>query len=209
MNILFNKLTELRGSSIGELVNTRLGEFKKLGNDSNDELFSELCFCLLTANSKASTALKIQEDLGVNGFLNANVNEVSNCIKSNKHRFHNNKADYIIGARKYSNIKEIISKFDDAKDLRVWFVKDVKGLGYKEASHFLRNIGFTDVAIVDRHILRVLQEHGFIEKIPSSITKKEYLRIEGVLEQIAKRNNMSLAELDLYLWYMKTGKVLK
>ena len=65
MNILFNKLTELRGSSIGELVNTRLGEFKKLGNDSNGELFSELCFCLLTANSKASTALKIQEDLGL------------------------------------------------------------------------------------------------------------------------------------------------
>jgi N-glycosylase/DNA lyase len=41
------------------------------------------------------------------------------------------------------------------------------------------------------------------------MTKKRYLEIEAVLKKIAEKLDMSLAELDLYLWYLETGKVLK
>jgi len=41
------------------------------------------------------------------------------------------------------------------------------------------------------------------------MSKKKYLEIEKQLEKIAGEVNMNLAELDFYLWYMKTGKVLK
>ena len=84
----------------------------------------------------------------------------------------------------------------------------MKGLGYKEASHFLRNIGFDDFAIIDFHIIDILSRYNLIEK-PKALTKKRYLKIENLLKEIAKKSNLSLAELDLYLWYMETGKVLK
>jgi N-glycosylase/DNA lyase len=37
----------------------------------------------------------------------------------------------------------------------------------------------------------------------------KYLEIENFLMKIAKKLNLSLAELDLYLWYIETGKILK
>jgi N-glycosylase/DNA lyase len=104
-------------------------------------------------------------------------------------------------------LKEI-TKFHDKKAIREWIVNNVKGLGYKEASHFLRNIGFDDYAIIDFHIVDVLVNHKLIEK-PKTITKRKYLEIEEILKNIAKETNLTLAELDLYLWYMETGKILK
>jgi len=38
---------------------------------------------------------------------------------------------------------------------------------------------------------------------------EKYLEIENLLREIAKETNLHLGELDLYLWYMETGKVLK
>ena len=91
--------------------------------------------------------------------------------------------------------------------MREWLVKNVKGLGMKEASHFLRNIGFKDLAIIDFHIVDILVENKIINK-PKNLNK-EYIKIEEKLRGIAKKVKLSLAELDLYLWYMETGKVLK
>lgn len=91
---------------------------------------------------------------------------------------------------------------------REWLVKYIKGLGYKEASHFLRNTGFFDYAILDRHILSILASHKKI-KIPKTLTKKTYLSIENTMKTIAKQTQLSLGSLDLYLWYMSTGKILK
>jgi N-glycosylase/DNA lyase len=85
----------------------------------------------------------------------------------------------------------------------------VKGLGYKEASHFLRNIGRKDVAIIDRHILRWLKENGYINEIPNSLSARSYKKIEKILKKIGEERDLSLAELDLILWFRKTGKILK
>lgn len=209
MNVLVKTVKQLQNSKVSKIVNNRLEEFKQLNSKSNEEWFGELCFCLLTANSKASTALKIQQDLGFTGFCNACADRVKKCIVENKHRFHNRKTEYIIGAREFLNIKDRISEFDSSFQAREWLVKNVKGLGFKEASHFLRNVGFTDVAILDRHILRLLHEYGYIKEVPNSLTKNKYYKIEKVLEKIGRETGLNQAELDLYLWYEKTGKVLK
>ncbi|MFX0023913.1 MAG: N-glycosylase, partial [Candidatus Hermodarchaeota archaeon] len=89
-----------------------------------------------------------------------------------------------------------------------WLVKNVKGIGYKEASHFLRNIGYTEYAIVDFHIVDLLVKHNFIEK-PKTMTKSKYLEIEKILKSIGSELELNMAELDLYLWYLETGKILK
>jgi N-glycosylase/DNA lyase len=91
---------------------------------------------------------------------------------------------------------------------RALLVQNIKGLGLKEASHFLRNIGFDDYAIIDSHILDLLERHHLITR-PKTLTKKKYIEIEALLQQIATQTNLTLAELDLYLWYLETGKILK
>ena len=98
-------------------------------------------------------------------------------------RFGRNKAEYIILARRKfmeeGSIRKIIDGWDDSFTAREWLVKNVKGMGYKEASHFLRNIGKGEnLAILDRHILKNLLLLGVIEKIPSSISKRRYYEIE-------------------------------
>ena len=92
--------------------------------------------------------------------------------------------------------------------MRKWLAENVKGVGYKEASHFLRNIGFSNLAIIDFHIIDILAKYKLIQK-PKTLTKRKYLEIENLLRRIAKKLSISLAELDLYLWYMETGKIVK
>jgi N-glycosylase/DNA lyase len=94
-------------------------------------------------------------------------------------------------------------------DAREWLVNNVKGLGYKEASHFLRNTGVLDVAIIDRHILRFLLDKQLITEIPKSLNRRKYFEIERLLSCIATKLGSTLGELDLYIWSLRTGKVLK
>ncbi|MBW1933916.1 MAG: hypothetical protein JRI56_13245 [Deltaproteobacteria bacterium] len=42
-----------------------------------------------------------------------------------------------------------------------------------------------------------------------NLNKKTYLEIEKKLEELADVLGITLAELDLYMWYMETGKILK
>ena len=88
-------------------------------------------------------------------------------------------------------------------------MKNIKGLGYKEASHFMRNVGYNNLAILDRHILNLMLEQGYLRAKPKTLTRKTYFEIEQKFKKIADGLRMSMAELDLYMWYMKTGEVLK
>jgi N-glycosylase/DNA lyase len=196
----------IQKTPIRKKIEGRLKEFEKLGKRGNDEWFCEMCFCLLTANSKAKTALEIQKELGEVGFLCMKREKLCDCIKRNKHRFHNNKAGFIVEARKFKKIKEILKKEQDPRE---WLVENVKGLGWKESSHFLRNVGYTDYAIIDRHIINLLIDNGLLKEKPKMINKKLYIELEKLLLKIADKLSMSQAELDLYMWYMKTGEVLK
>ena len=206
--MLKEEINELRNSPISETVNTRLKEFESFENKDYDEWFSELCFCILTANARARTALQIQRGLGGKGFMKLPKEQLTETIKRAKHRFHNNKAKFIIEARKNYAIRDIVKKMDDV-EAREWIVENVKGLGYKEASHFLRNTGRKNLAILDRHILNLMLENEYIDRIPLTLDKRRYLKIEESFIRLAKVLEMSPAELDLYMWYMKTGEVLK
>ena len=104
-------------------------------------------------------------------------------------------------------LQEILST-QQGEDLRTWLIKHIKGFGYKEASHFLRNIGYQDYAIIDSHIIDILVRHAIIDK-PASITKRRYLNIEVILRELADEVGITLAALDLYLWYLETGNILK
>lgn len=206
MKSLVKKIKSLQKSSINKTVENRLKEFSSFKNKSDEKWFSELCFCILAANSKQKTSQLIQEKLNEK-LLTMPQKELAQFIRNNKHRFHNNKSKYIVEARPHHPINEKLS--GDEFQNREWLVQNIKGLGMKEASHFLRNTGTQNLAILDRHILRVMHEHKLIDSIPKSITINTYLNIEDKFIKLAKKLNMSPAKLDLFMWYMKTGEVLK
>jgi len=206
---LASKVNELKKGAVRKLIAQRTQDFKNLGRKGNKEWFSELCFCILTANSTAKSGIKIQRELGGEGFLELSGAELRKKLRQLGHRFPNARARFIVEARKFCGIKTIVKNFKDARQAREWLQKNIKGIGWKESSHFLRNVGFDDVAILDRHVLAVLHEHKLIDEVPRSLACSRYLEIEEKLRKLARELNIPLGELDLYLWYMKTGNVLK
>ena len=207
MKELSETVESLKRSDIRKTIDSRIKEFKKLGKESNDELFKELCFCILTANFNAEKSIKIQNEIG-ECFLTNSKKEITKKLKNYGHRFPNARADYISESLKCKDKLKDVIQFHDKQALRDWIVNNVKGLGYKEASHFLRNVGFDDYAIIDFHIIDILVKYNLIER-PKALTKKKYLEIEDLLMNLAKKTNLTLAKLDLYLWYIETGKILK
>lgn len=198
MDNLIHNIEKLKDGKLKKIVDLRISEFKELGQKGKNDLFKELCFCLMTANFNAKRAIEIQKKIG-NGFINFSLKELKDNLKKLGHRFPNARAGYIYEAREYKD--SLILERD-------WLVKNIKGLGLKESSHFLRNIGFQDFAIIDFHIIDILIENKIIEK-PKNLNKKNYLEIENKLKKMADKLGLTLAELDLYLWYMETNTILK
>lgn len=197
-------------------IESQINKFTETWNNGTEEdIFSELSFCILTPQSKAKTCWAIIEYLRKTGILfNGNIKEISRILKAI--RFHNNKSKYILNVRdkflssKNSSIKGCINKFPDPYSCRDWLVKNIKGIGYKEASHFLRNIGKGEkLAILDRHILKNMKRLGLIEEIPETLTKSKYIMLEKKLSEFAKRIKIPLSHLDLLLWYRETGEIFK
>lgn len=199
---------DLMNGDMKKIIDARIAEFRNLGRSDSNAIFNEMCFCILTANYSALGGIRIQKAIG-DGFLTLPEAALAERLKSLGHRFPSARAKYVVEARKNAgSLKSVLEKAGSGSEAREWFVRNVKGLGYKEASHFLRNVGFTDVAILDFHIIDILERCGAIQR-PKTLTKNRYLEIERVLADFAKKRGMNLAELDLYLWYMETGKILK
>lgn len=207
MKKIISLINKKKKSKIDNIIKKRIKEFESFKNKSNDVLFKELSFCILTANYSAENSIRIQNQIN-NGFLKLNESQLAKRLREVGYRFPNLRAKYIIKSRIHKNSLKNILKKNDEKEVREWIVKNITGLGYKEASHFLRNIGFKNLAIIDFHIIDILEKNDLIKR-PKTITKKKYLEIENVLENIAKKAKTNLAELDLYLWHEETGKVLK
>ena len=195
-------------------IKNRLKDFEDSYKKDDKHIFSELCFCILTPQANAVKCGEAIKKLIKTGLLfNGQPKEISPYLIGA--RFLNNKAEFIVNARELFkkngcfSIKDYIDEKDILKT-REWLAENVKGIGYKEASHFLRNIGFgKNLAILDVHILKNLKNHGVISRIPKALTKKEYLNIENKLREFCKKINIPMDELDLLFWSRETGFVFK
>ncbi|TFG20394.1 MAG: N-glycosylase/DNA lyase [Promethearchaeota archaeon] len=207
---LCSKIDGIIHSELKNKIDDRIQEFRNIDKANKDALFGEMCFCILTANFNAVRGIQIQKQLGTQ-ISSLNQEELATKLKELGYRFPNTRANYIFEANKwYTKLESILFSYalSDQKILRNWLAKNVKGLGLKEASHFLRNIGFDNCAIIDFHIIDILVNHSLISK-PKTLTQRKYEEIERVLENIAQLKELTLAELDLVLWYLETGQILK
>ena len=188
-----------------DIIKKRLDDFSKI---SNDDLFYEGCFCLLTPQSSARQCWKAILILKEKDFLNKGVDPLN--YLNNKIRFHINKTKYLLEFKqKWLLIKEKLDEIKNDKELREFLVKNVKGYGYKESSHYLRNIGHRNLAILDRHILKNLYKLNVINEIPKTLTPKKYFEIEQKFTEFSKKVNIPIDELDLLFWSHETGEVFK
>jgi N-glycosylase/DNA lyase len=203
---ILNKIESLKKEPIKKVIYSRMREFEEVGKNKN-KIFSELCFCILTANSSAENCIRVQKEAGEH-FEGLKEEELAKLFKEVGCRFHTKRANYIVNAREKK--KELLERvgFLEERELRDWVADNIKGLGMKESSHFLRNIGYKNVAIIDFHIIDLLEREGLIKR-PKILKRAEYCEIEKVLEKLGSRAKLNLAELDLFLWYIETGKVLK
>jgi len=194
-------------------IEARLMDFRQIWETATDkELFLELVFCLLTPQSRAKTCWKAVERLEQKCMI-AEAAPAQISQELGGVRFHKRKGEYIFLARNIfssMSLKATLAGFSDPAAARQWLVENVKGLGYKEASHFLRNIGLgEDLAILDRHILKNLALLGVIKEVPTSLTKRAYLEIEKKMTAFSQEANIPLGHLDLLLWYKEAGEVFK
>jgi N-glycosylase/DNA lyase len=207
MNELLTTIQKLKHGSIQTKIKQRIQEFKNVNTNSAEELFQELCFCILTANFNAERTIHIHQQLH-KCFCTASKEALSKQLRQQGYRFPNTRAAYIINSVSKKDALPTIIQTLQRDERRIWLVQNIKGFGYKEASHYLRNIGFDDYAIIDSHILELLERYNLIKQ-PKTLTKKKYFEIEKLLQTIAQQTHLTLAELDLYLWYIETGKILK
>lgn len=199
-------------------IKKRLKEFKNIWKQgSNEDIHLELSFCILTPQSKAVNAWKAISNLKENNLIfTGKIEEIVEYL--NIVRFKNNKAKYLVELReqmrdKKTNkviTKDFFSSIKDTLEKREWIVKNIKGMSYKEASHFLRNVGFGEnIAILDRHILKNLQKLSVIEELPKTLTTKLYFEIEQKMRDYCEFIKIPMDEMDLLLWYKEAGEIFK
>lgn len=199
-------------------IRTRLAEFAEVWRAGSDaRLWEELVFCIFTAGASARMGLRSVEAVRPL-LLEGSPEEMSQALKAaGAHRFPNARPGYVVVTRDYlrqhgqMRLRDWLLSFADPFERRDWLANErgIKGLGYKEASHFLRNVGLKGYAILDKHVLHCLTDLGVVDSPRPPTTRTRYLELEATLKQFAGTAGIDFDELDLVLWSMKTGEVLK
>jgi N-glycosylase/DNA lyase len=210
--------------NIAARVVKRFAEFSMVWKRRDEEeLLYELFFCLLTPAARAHAAAEALERLKKKGLIlrkdgTAPLRQLQDRISRelNTVRFKNNKARNLIEAEMCfmgegkASMSKRLEKFQNNHETRVWLAANLRGMGYKEASHFLRNIGlYEDIAILDRHVLRNLARFGIINAVPEGLSAKRYIYLEDEMRKLSQRIGLPLHHLDMVFWYRETGEIFK
>ena len=199
-------------------IRARLKEFHQIWRSGSDErLWEEMVYCIFTAGASARMGLRSVE--AVRPLLKTGRPQTMTraLIAAGAHRFPNARPEYVVSTRSYlqksfsMRLRERLQSFSDPFERRDWLAQEpkIKGLGYKESSHFLRNVGFKGYGILDKHIVRSLAELGVIDSAKPPAVRSRYLEIEARMREFAAEAGIDFDELDLVLWSMKTGEILK
>ncbi|MDD5649331.1 MAG: hypothetical protein PHF86_02790 [Candidatus Nanoarchaeia archaeon] len=166
------------------------------------DVFYDLCFCVLVPQTRFSTVFSVIQKLKDNKFYSTHVTRENLLELISSIRFKNRKADYLLKMKYefdlfYAQLNEVLIETDsDSRAKRKFVIGRIKGMGLKASSHFLRNLGIDDLAIVDTHILQHLCVKG--EKI-------DYFNIEDEIRYRASSLKVSVAVYDALIWKQRSG----
>ena len=199
-------------------IKKRLGEFQEVWRHGSDaRLWEELVYCIFTAGASARMGLNAIDAVR-SLLLDGEPEEMTQVLReAGAHRFPVARPRYIVTTRNYFRVnfgmalRERLRSFSDPFERRDWLAqeKQIKGLGYKESSHFLRNVGVKGHAILDKHVMRCLAEMNIVDTARPPANRRKYLEVEREFQRFAQQIKVDFDELDLVLWSMKTGEILK
>ncbi|MDR1902664.1 MAG: hypothetical protein LBQ88_10325 [Treponema sp.] len=186
-------------------------------NGSDTEIFGELCYCLCTPREKARNALDAVLRLRKENLLTRGTSdEIKPVLKESGIALYPQKAENIIKNRGlfFPHTRQKITDqflcYDDIFRSRKELAYSVSGIGFKEASHFLRNIGFGGrTCILDTHIINQLVQNGLLPKKPKSLTEKKYLEIEQTMIQFAAQEHIPVDVLDMVFMFKENPNITK
>ena len=181
-----------------------------------DDAWKEMLYCIL-AGTQVSTDIvrktyfglieSIPEALDFKAVKKSPIEmqqKIALTLKKRGYRFYETKSNTMINAANYfEEVVKTAENFRDADhvDLRRSLIKNVKGIGNKISSHWLRNIGF-QLPIIDIHVRRVLSCAGLIDDkyAKNQISDSEYWFLERKMIEISDQMNIDVAKLDFVLW---------
>lgn len=195
------------------------------------QIWHELCLCILSSNvpyelARSSLAHLVKTELVESDTLLSNrkaktiiARELARPIylprkkdgTFRKYRFPRVRAHNIVDAAHvlYSSgngIQSMLESSEEHEWVRNNLAEKVPGIGLKESSHFLRNIGYSsNLAIIDAHIVSFLKHLKILPDDYGSITSKNYFVLEDLMQQMSKEYSLNLAILDNAIWhYMRS-----
>ncbi|MFY7999003.1 MAG: DNA lyase [Candidatus Kapaibacteriota bacterium] len=189
-------------------IQARLEDFQRV---PASQRFYELCYCLCTPQSKAENANAVVNILQERDFERLGFDPVA-VLRDKTHyiRFHETKAKRLLQAREHwSAIAAVLDSTMNDEQKREWLVENVDGMSWKEASHYLRNIGYRNLAILDRHTLKHLVRCGVFDDVPNIAGKSRYLAAGEGFKTFAAWVGVPMDELDLFFWASEAGLILK
>lgn len=214
---------------VSDYVDNAYRDKMNWNNFSEEQLWLGLVSCILSSRVRFETAAACAQHLYQTGLLNPSriitepkkferrlEKELSMPIfppfkgsRGCRYRYSKSKANYIVRtaleiySSGNSNLKCILVECLDEYEARNVLIDNAVGIGYKQASLFLRNIYYSEnLAILDSHVIRymtLLKMMKNCSKVKLS-NKKTYLNLERQLWNYATLNDKSLSTLDIAIW---------
>ncbi len=99
------------------------------------------------------------------------------------------------------SLKSILSSCSSETKVRALLIRSALGIGPKQASLFLRNVGYSDnLAILDTHVLRYMFLRGMVSLHSSPASLHAYEKIENLLLEHSFTIGFPLSCLDQAIW---------
>lgn len=218
-------------SAIAELCKDieRVVDRKDYTSMSEQDLTFELLICILGSGVRYELCLayadavrailvrrKLTNDVNMHDYLilveeilNAPTYSSINGKAYKRYRYPKRAASHIVESLynidcKYGSFKKMISSMKTPSGLRRELIFLCPGIGPKQSSHYVKNIGLTDnVAILDRHILNYLKLIDDVDICPRQVSKiDKYEEVERRFIDKVSKFNHAVSVVDQSMWFV-------
>ncbi|MCW8830571.1 MAG: hypothetical protein OQK32_03520 [Gammaproteobacteria bacterium] len=203
-------------------------KFRSWVQMTENELVHELVLCILGSGVRYEVAVSyaaaiskkrclskthakdpVRIENSVALVLNGAVESFWSDKEYKRYRYPNIRATYISSSycnvvNEFGSIKAFLNKCIPASKLRRELVRICPGIGPKQASHFLKNVGYSnELAIIDSHILKYMEMTENMSAKDYQLGKiDKYEYMESLYITTVKNFNYPVAIVDQAMWFV-------
>jgi N-glycosylase/DNA lyase len=209
-------------SSIAAEISSHLARAPKV-QPQELGLWAELSCCILSSQVPYDLARAASQRIVDSGVFCSDGSPKQDALRSHllcklsapvavggtfrRYRFPQRRADQLASTfcvvhQTFGSLGQLLRHYPDARSTREWMVKNMQGIGPKQASMFLRNVAVSyDLAIIDRHVRRYVYLIGLADSDVGVASVREYEELEAKLRVYATTAMACpLGILDWAIW---------